>query len=154
MSAMETDSGLDNLDRRILQALQANGRATYDEVAAGIGLSASATLRRVKRLEEAGVITGYAAQVAPEKVGLGLTAYINVRLAKASNHDPKVDAGGGEYLEWGIVCHRGHFGFASSCLFFALSESISARIAATSAVAAWPSTYLARTAATSLEKPS
>jgi len=89
---METDNGLDQLDKRILQALQANGRATYDEVAVGIGLSASATLRRVKRLEEAGVITGYAAQVAPEKVGLGLTAYINVRLAKASNQRSPTDS--------------------------------------------------------------
>ena len=41
-----------------------------------------AALRRVRRLEEAGVIAGYAAQVVPERVGLGLTAYINVRLEK------------------------------------------------------------------------
>ena len=55
---------------------------TYDELAAQVGLSASAALRRVKRLEEAGVIAGYVALVAPERVGLGLTAYINVRLEK------------------------------------------------------------------------
>ena len=88
---METDSSLDSLDRRILQALQASGRATYDELAAGIGLSASATLRRVKRLEESGVITGYVALVAPERVGLGLTAYINVRLAKHSEQRSPTD---------------------------------------------------------------
>ena len=82
---METETGLDALDRRILQALQTHGRATYDELAAGVGLSASATLRRVKRLEESGVIAGYVALVAPEQVGLGLTAYINVRLAKLSD---------------------------------------------------------------------
>ena len=97
---METDNGLDALDRRILQALQANGRATYDEVAAGIGLSASATLRRVKRLEEAGVITGYAALVAPEKVGLGLTAYINVRLAKASDKRSPTEAFSAAVQSW------------------------------------------------------
>ena len=51
-------------------------------LAAQVGLSSSATLRRVKRLEEAGVIAGYVALVAPERVGLGLTAYINVRLEK------------------------------------------------------------------------
>jgi Lrp/AsnC family transcriptional regulator, leucine-responsive regulatory protein len=79
---MTTPTALDAIDRRILAALQASGRATYDELAAGVGLSASATLRRVKWLEEAGVITGYAAQVAPAQVGLGLTAYLNVRLAK------------------------------------------------------------------------
>ena len=88
---METNNSLDALDRRILQALQANGRATYDDLAAGIGLSASATLRRVKRLEESGVITGYVALVAPERVGLGLTAYINVRLAKLSEHRNPTD---------------------------------------------------------------
>jgi len=84
---METETELDAIDRRILQALQAQGRVTYDELAAGVGLSASATLRRVKRLEEAQVITGYVALVAPERVGLGLTAYINVRLAK--HNDPR-----------------------------------------------------------------
>ncbi len=78
---------LDGVDRRILQSLQAQGRITYDELAAAVNLSPSATLRRVKRLEEAGVIAGYVALVAPERVGLGLTAYINVRLEKhAESH--------------------------------------------------------------------
>jgi len=79
---METEVPLDAIDRRILQALQAQGRTTYDELAAQVSLSPSATLRRVKRLEDAGVIAGYVALVAPERVGLGLTAYINVRLEK------------------------------------------------------------------------
>jgi Lrp/AsnC family transcriptional regulator, leucine-responsive regulatory protein len=79
---METESQLDAVDRRILQVLQAQGRSTFDELASAVGLSASAVLRRVKRLEEAGVIVGYVALVAPERVGLGLTAYINVRLVK------------------------------------------------------------------------
>ena len=79
---METEVELDAIDRRILQALQTQGRITYDELAAQVSLSASATLRRVKRLEEAGVIARYAALLAPEKLGLGLTAYINVRLEK------------------------------------------------------------------------
>ena len=82
---MEPEINLDTVDRRILAALQNQGRATYDELAAEVGLSASATLRRVKRLEEAGVISGYVALVSPEHVGLGLTAYINVRLAKHSD---------------------------------------------------------------------
>ncbi|ODV09618.1 MAG: AsnC family transcriptional regulator [Rubrivivax sp. SCN 70-15] len=79
---MGTEVQLDAVDRRILQALQAQGRSTYDELAVQVGLSASATLRRVKRLEDAGVIAGYVALVAPERVGLGLTAYISVRLEK------------------------------------------------------------------------
>ncbi len=76
---------LDALDRRILAALQADGRMTYDELAARVGLSASATLRRVKRLEETGVIRGYVALVSPARVGLGLTAYINVHMEKRSD---------------------------------------------------------------------
>ena len=88
---METEAELDAIDRRILAALQSQGRATYDELAAGVGLSASATLRRVKRLEETGVIAGYVALVSPERVGLGLTAYINVRLAKHSDLGSPID---------------------------------------------------------------
>ncbi len=76
---MET---LDKLDKLILRSLQVDGRATYDQIAEQVGLSPSAVLRRVKRLEEAKVIDRYVALVKPEAVGLGLTAYINVRLEK------------------------------------------------------------------------
>ena len=97
---METQTPLDAIDRRILQALQAQGRVTYDELAAGVGLSASATLRRVKRLEESRVITGYVALVAPERVGLGLTAYLNVRLAKHNHQRSPVDAFAAAVQAW------------------------------------------------------
>jgi len=73
---------LDKLDRLILRSLQADGRATYDQIAEAVNLSPSAVLRRVKRLEESGVIDRYVALVRPEAVGLGLTAYLNVRLEK------------------------------------------------------------------------
>ena len=73
---------LDKPDREILRSLQAEGRATYDQLAVQVGLSPSAVLRRVKRLEESGVIERYVALVKPESVGLGLTAYITVRLEK------------------------------------------------------------------------
>ena len=53
-----------------------------DIIGAQVGLSSSAVLRRVKRLEEAGVIDRYVALVKPEAVGWGLTAYLNVRLEK------------------------------------------------------------------------
>jgi Lrp/AsnC family leucine-responsive transcriptional regulator len=73
---------LDKLDKAILRSLQQNGRETYDVIGEQVGLSSSAVLRRVKRLEEAGVIDRYVALVKPEAVGLGLTAYLNVRLEK------------------------------------------------------------------------
>ena len=79
---MTTLFALDKLDKLILVNLQRNGRETYDAIGEQIGLSPSAVLRRVKRLEESGVIDRYVALVNPEAVGLGLTAYINVRLEK------------------------------------------------------------------------
>jgi Lrp/AsnC family leucine-responsive transcriptional regulator len=81
---MENVIELDAIDRRILRALQTDGRITYDVLAAQVSLSPSATLRRVKRLEEQKIIAGYVAIVPPERVGLGLTAYLNVRLEKQS----------------------------------------------------------------------
>ena len=81
---MTAEHTLDKLDRSILRRLQENGRETYDVIGEQVGLSPSAVLRRVKRLEEAGVIERYVALVPPEKVGLGLTAYLNVRLEKSS----------------------------------------------------------------------
>jgi Lrp/AsnC family transcriptional regulator, leucine-responsive regulatory protein len=79
---MSEPQALDKLDKAILRALQQNGRETYDVIGQQVGLSPSAVLRRVKRLEEGGVIDRYVALVKPEAVGLGLTAYLNVRLEK------------------------------------------------------------------------
>ena len=72
--SMSASDELDTIDLRVLRALQVNGRATYDELAAQVSLSSSATLRRVKRLEEFGVIQGYVALLKPERVGLPLMA--------------------------------------------------------------------------------
>jgi Lrp/AsnC family transcriptional regulator, leucine-responsive regulatory protein len=75
-------SEFDKLDLSILRSLQLDGRATFDQIAEQVGLSPSAVLRRVKRLEESGVIDKYVALVQPERIGLGLTAYLSVRLEK------------------------------------------------------------------------
>ncbi len=80
---------LDAMDRRIIAALQQRGRLSFEELGGEVGLSASAALRRVRRLEEAGVIAGYAALVRARQVGLGLTAYIQVRMAKPSGNDKR-----------------------------------------------------------------
>ena len=77
-------NSLNKLDRHLLRILQANGRATFDVMGEAVGLSPSAVLRRVKRLEEIGMIDRYVALVKPAAVGLGLMAYINVRLEKHS----------------------------------------------------------------------
>ena len=82
MGGMGSPIALDAIDRRTLRALQLDGRMTYDVLAQQVGLSPSAVLRRVKRLEESGVVLGYVALLAAERIGLPLTAYLNVRLEK------------------------------------------------------------------------
>ena len=67
---------LDGRDLDILAALQEDGRATYADVGARVGLSASAVHERVRKLELAGVISGYRAVVDPEAIGLMVTALI------------------------------------------------------------------------------
>ena len=62
-AAMNAPQALDKLDKAILRRLQDNGRETYDVIGAQVGLSPSAVLRRVKRLEEMGVIDRYVALV-------------------------------------------------------------------------------------------
>jgi len=86
---MQSSMTLDSLDERIISMLQSNGRLSYEELGTQVGLSASAALRRVKRLEESGVIAGYVALVRAKKIGLGLTAYINVRMEKHTGGDKR-----------------------------------------------------------------
>lgn len=76
---------LDKTDRKILSILQSDGRLTNQEVAERVSLSPSPCLRRIKSLEEAGVIRQYVALLDPDKIGLGLLAYVNVRLEKHNN---------------------------------------------------------------------
>lgn len=71
---------LDRLDLALLAELQREGRVTNAELAERVGLSASACLRRVQRLEAEGVIAGYAALVDPKRIGLGLEAFVRVQL--------------------------------------------------------------------------
>ena len=69
---------LDAIDRKILEAVQQEGRISNVDLAARIHLSAPQCFRRVRSLEERGVIRGYRADVAPEAVGYGVTAYVSV----------------------------------------------------------------------------
>lgn len=71
---------LDEIDRRILLALQRDGRLQNVELAKKVGLSPSPCLRRVRLLEEAGVIERYVALLNPSKIGMGLTVFVRVWL--------------------------------------------------------------------------
>ncbi len=75
---------LDKTDRILLRVLQQNGRATNAELAQVAHLSESACYRRVRALEQQGVITGYAAKIDPKSIGLGLTVFVSVSLSGQS----------------------------------------------------------------------
>ena len=83
---MTTDS-LDATDWRILEALQADGRASYADLARTVAMSPSAVAERVRRLEEAGVITGYSALIDPERLGLTIMAFVRLRYP-TNNYKP------------------------------------------------------------------
>jgi len=73
---------MDRTDRKILRELQLNGRLTNQELAQRVNLSPSPCLRRVRALEEAGVIQGYTATVDQRALGLPITVFIRVTLAR------------------------------------------------------------------------
>ncbi len=73
---------LDRTDLAILEILQQDARISNQELADRVSLSPSPCLRRVRRLEEAGVIRAYVALLDPLALGLGLVAYVNVKLEK------------------------------------------------------------------------
>lgn len=75
---------LDPIDQRLLQRLRAHGRVSNADLAAEIGLSPSACLRRVRRLEERGVIRGYAAVLANDADD-GVVAYVEITLEKQTD---------------------------------------------------------------------
>src|SRR5260370_42711903 len=73
-------SDLDAIDRRIVAALQADGRLSNADLAHRVGLSPSPCLRRVNRLEREGYIEGYRAMLRRKPIGLGLTVFVGVKI--------------------------------------------------------------------------
>jgi DNA-binding Lrp family transcriptional regulator len=71
---------IDAMDRKILSALQVDGRASNVELSAQVHLSAPQCFRRVRALEERGVIRGYRAEVQPQSLGLGVMAYVSLNI--------------------------------------------------------------------------
>jgi Lrp/AsnC family transcriptional regulator, leucine-responsive regulatory protein len=72
---------LDKIDKLILNTLQKNGKTTNSKLSKLVGISAPATLERVKRLEQAGVISHFTAVVDHEKIGFSITAFVNISLS-------------------------------------------------------------------------
>lgn len=81
---------LDRTERRIVEALQREGRMSNVELAQVVGLSESPCLRRVRALEDQGVIAGYSATIDQRRVGLQVTAFVQVQLEK--HDDQKTQA--------------------------------------------------------------
>lgn len=71
---------LDRIDRRLLHELQLDSQRSIAELAERVGISSSACHRRIRSLEEAGIISGYGARVAPDALGLGIHALIDITL--------------------------------------------------------------------------
>jgi Lrp/AsnC family leucine-responsive transcriptional regulator len=73
---------LTDLDRRILKVLQEDGRMTIQAVADRVGLSASPCLRRIRRMEQAGIITAYSITVDQDAVGLPVSVFVSIKLER------------------------------------------------------------------------
>jgi Lrp/AsnC family transcriptional regulator, leucine-responsive regulatory protein len=76
---------MDSIDRGILNLLRENGRASFAAIGDEVGLSPNGAADRVRRLERDGVITGYSANVAADRVGRSLDAFIDVRLLPSTD---------------------------------------------------------------------
>jgi len=73
---------MDEIDRRILSALQKDGRLPVTDLAERVGLSPTPCARRMARMEQEGLITGYAARVDPEKLGFPITVFVFAELER------------------------------------------------------------------------
>jgi Lrp/AsnC family leucine-responsive transcriptional regulator len=102
--ALENEKLLDGIGWHILQELQANARISFAELGRRVGLSIPAVTERVRKMEDAGIITGYHADVNPEKVGYPIAAFI--RMSIGGNVSTQIIALIREMNEV-EECHRG-----------------------------------------------
>ncbi|MET0753278.1 MAG: Lrp/AsnC family transcriptional regulator [Pyrinomonadaceae bacterium] len=95
---------IDEIDWKILKELQINARISFAELGRRVGLTTPAVIERIRKLEDAGIITGYAAEIDMAKVGLPITAFIRMSITGIDySHIIEVAQQSIEVLE----CHRG-----------------------------------------------
>lgn len=95
---------IDTIDWKIIKELQLNARITFAELGRRAGLTTPAVIERVRKLEDAGVVTGYRAVIDPAKVGFPVTAFIRMSISGIDySHIIEVAKEANEVLE----CHRG-----------------------------------------------
>jgi Lrp/AsnC family transcriptional regulator, leucine-responsive regulatory protein len=83
-SAGSDHHALDRIDRQILRRLQQDGRLSVSQLAREVNLTVTPCFERVRRLESAGFISGYFARLDPERLGLGLLAYITINMEQTT----------------------------------------------------------------------
>lgn len=81
-AAESAKSSLSDVDRRILRVMQADGRMTIQAIADKVGLSASPCLRRIRRMEEAGIITAYSVTLDQTAIGLPVSVFVSIKLER------------------------------------------------------------------------
>ncbi len=96
---------LDRTDARILAALQRDGRISVVELAEQVGLSPTPCARRVRRLEDAGVIEGYAAVINPRQVGHAVQAFVQVKLERHTDEEAARFRRGLDELPEVVACY-------------------------------------------------
>jgi Lrp/AsnC family transcriptional regulator, leucine-responsive regulatory protein len=95
---------MDDIDRKIVNELQLDARMSYAELGRRVGLTTPAVIERVRKLEDAHIITGYRAEIDPAKIGLPITAFLRMSITGVDySHIIEVAEGSSEILE----CHRG-----------------------------------------------
>ena len=102
--AFRSEKLMDQIGWKLLHELQLNGRLSYAELGRRVGLTTPAVVERVKRMEEAGIVVGYHADIDPSKVGMPITAFIRMsvvgdvftRITTVVKNSPEV-----------VECHRG-----------------------------------------------
>jgi Lrp/AsnC family transcriptional regulator, leucine-responsive regulatory protein len=102
--ALASEKLLDEIGWHILRELQENARLSFAELGRRVGLSIPAVTERVRRMEDAGIITGYHAEIDPEKIGLPITAFIRMNIV--GDMTPRLTALLKELPEIS-ECHRG-----------------------------------------------
>lgn len=95
---------IDEIDWKILKELQINARISFAELGRRVGLTTPAVIERIRKLEDASIITGYRVEIDTAKVGLPITAFIRMSITGVDySHIIEVASGSAEVLE----CHRG-----------------------------------------------
>lgn len=115
---------LDPIDRKIIDALQKDGRITMTDLANQVGLSATPCTERVRRLEREGIISGYHARINPQALGLRVLVFIEIRVANKSPQTLDEIRVAIEKLDEVIECHlvSGDFDYLIKARLCALED--------------------------------